>query len=195
MIKLSQAIIVEGKYDKIKLDQIFDAVIVTTNGFGIFNDKEKLEYIRRLTRERGVIIFTDPDGSGLVIRNHLKSVLPSEGVYHAYIPDIKGKEKRKAMPGKAGLLGVEGVDDQLIIDAVMASGVERQTEDNGDISAKITKTDMFELGLSGGKGSQKKRKLLAQKLRLPSNISSNGLLDAVNALGYSKEDLHDILEQ
>ena len=194
MIKLSQAIIVEGKYDKIKLDQIFDAVIVTTNGFGIFNDKEKLEYIRRLARERGVIIFTDPDGSGLVIRNHLKSVLPPECVYHAYIPDIKGKEKRKAMPGKAGLLGVEGVDDRLIIDAVMASGVERQPEGDG-AKEKITKTDMFELGLSGGKGSQEKRRLLAQKLRLPSNISSNGLLDAVNALRYSKEDIYTFLSK
>lgn len=194
MIKLSQAIIVEGKYDKIKLDQIFDAVIVTTNGFGIFNDKEKLEYIRRLARERGVIIFTDPDGSGLVIRNHLKSVLPPECVYHAYIPDIKGKEKRKAMPGKAGLLGVEGVDDQLIIDAVMASGVERQLEGDG-VKEKITKTDMFELGLSGGKGSHEKRRLLAQKLRLPSNISSNGLLDAINALGYSKEDIYTLLSK
>lgn len=194
MIKLSQAIIVEGKYDKIKLDQIFDAVIVTTNGFGIFNDKEKLEYIRRLARERGVIIFTDPDGSGLVIRNHLKSVLPPECVYHAYIPDIKGKEKRKALPGKAGLLGVEGVDDRLIIDAVMASGVERQSEGDG-AKEKITKTDMFELGLSGGKGSQEKRRLLAQKLRLPSNISSNGLLDAVNALGYSKEDIYTFLSK
>ena len=194
MIKLSQAIIVEGKYDKIKLDQIFDAIIVTTNGFGIFNDKEKLEYIRRLARERGVIIFTDPDGSGLVIRNHLKSVLPPECVYHAYIPDIKGKEKRKAMPGKAGLLGVEGVDDRLIIDAVMASGVERQPEGD-EAKEKITKTDMFELGLSGGKGSQEKRRLLAQKLRLPSNISSNGLLDAVNALRYSKEDIYTFLSK
>ena len=194
MIKLSQAIIVEGKYDKIKLDQIFDAIIVTTNGFGIFNDKEKLEYIRRLARERGVIIFTDPDGSGLVIRNHLKSVLPPGCVYHAYIPDIKGKEKRKAMPGKAGLLGVEGVDDRLIIDAVMASGVERQPEGD-EAKEKITKTDMFELGLSGGKGSQEKRRLLAQKLRLPSNISSNGLLDAVNALRYSKEDIYTFLSK
>lgn len=178
MIHLEQAIIVEGKYDKIKLGQIFDAVIVATEGFGIFKDEEKLNYLRLLAKTCGIIVFTDPDDAGLVIRNHIKSTIQEGTVYHAYVPDISGKEKRKRAPGKAGLLGVEGVPDQLIIDAVLSCGVQA----GKGRPDQITKTDLFELGLSGGSGSSRLRKVLAARLKLPSNISSNGLLDAINLL-------------
>lgn len=178
MIKLRQALVVEGKYDKIKLGQIFDAVIVATEGFGLFNDTEKVEYLRMLARTCGIIVFTDPDGAGLVIRNHIKSIISEGEVYHAYIPDIPGKEKRKRIPGKEGLLGVEGVDNQLIIDAVMSCGIYEDREEH----EKVTKTDMYELGFSGRKDSAERRQKLIKKMKLPSNISTNGLLDAINAM-------------
>ncbi len=184
MIRLEEAIVVEGKYDKIKLGQIFDAVIVTTDGFGIFNDPEKLAYLRRLAITCGIIVFTDPDGAGLVIRNHIKSAVGEGKVYHAYIPDVPGKERRKRQPGKAGLLGVEGVSDQMIIDAVLASGVRGSSRPRDP----ITKADLYALGLSGGSGSAALRKKLAARLALPSNLSANGLLDAVNLL-CSREEL------
>lgn len=178
MIRLAQAIVVEGKYDKIKLGQIFDAVIITTDGFGIFNDREKMDYLRRLAVTCGIIVFTDPDGAGLVIRNHIKSAVGEGKVYHAYIPDVPGKERRKRQPGKAGLLGVEGVSDRMIIDAVLSCGVgESQTPKH-----PITKADLYDLGLSGSIGSAALRKKLAARLCLPSNLSANGLLDAVNLL-------------
>ena len=190
MIHLDQAIIVEGKYDKIKLGQIFDAVIVATEGFGIFKDEQKLNYLRLLAKTCGIIVFTDPDGAGLVIRNHIKSTVQEGTVYHAYVPDIPGKEKRKRVPGKAGLLGVEGVPDQLIIDAILSCGVQ-EGQGKGD---QITKTDLFELGLSGGSGSSRLRKALAARLNLPSNISSNGLLDAINLL-CTKAELEALVDE
>ncbi|MBQ1270877.1 MAG: DUF4093 domain-containing protein [Clostridia bacterium] len=190
MIKLRQAIIVEGKYDKIKLGQIFDAVIVATEGFGLFNDPEKLEYLRMLARTCGIIVFTDPDGAGLVIRNHIKSTIHEGEVLHAYIPDIPGKEKRKRIPGKEGLLGVEGVDDQLIIDAVMSCGIQEEREER----EKVTKTDMYKLGFSGRKDSAERRQKLIRKMKLPSNISTNGLLDAINALFDLDEFLDFVLD-
>lgn len=189
MIKLDQVIIVEGKYDKIKVGQIFDAEIITTDGFGIFKNEKKLEYIRRIAEKRGVIILTDPDGAGLVIRNHFKSVLKGENVYYAYIPQLEGKERRKTRPGKEGLLGVEGVKDDVIINAVMSCGV-KASENTGE---KLTKTDMFELGLSGGQGSADKRKRLAKKLDLPDNISANSLLDALNIL-YSRDEIEKLVK-
>lgn len=179
MIRLEQAIIVEGKYDKIKLGQLFDAVIVATEGFSIFTNTEKLEYLRMLAKTCGIIVFTDPDGAGLMIRNHIKSTVQEGKVYHAYVPDIPGKEKRKRVPGKAGLLGVEGVPNQLIIDAILSCGIETGAE---EVREKITKNDLYELGLSGHPNSTELRKALAAKLKLPSNLSTNGLLDAINLL-------------
>lgn len=190
MIHLEQAIIVEGKYDKIKLGQLFDAVIVATEGFAIFSDPEKLEYLRRLARTCGIIVFTDPDGAGLVIRNHIKSTVQEGKVYHAYVPDIPGKEKRKRTPGKAGLLGVEGVPNELIINAVLSCGIEESHVQH----EKITKNDLFELGLSGHPNSTGLRKALAARLRLPSNLSANGLLDAINLL-CTRPELEAILAE
>lgn len=190
MIHLEQAIIVEGKYDKIKLGQLFDAVIVATEGFAIFSDPEKLEYLRRLARTCGIIVFTDPDGAGLVIRNHIKSTVQEGKVYHAYVPDIPGKEKRKRTPGKAGLLGVEGVPNELIINAVLSCGIEESHVQH----EKITKNDLYELGLSGHPNSTGLRKALAARLRLPSNLSANGLLDAINLL-CTRPELEAILAE
>ena len=191
MIRLDQAIIVEGKYDKIKLGQIFDAVIVATEGFGIFSNAEKLDYLRTLAKTCGIIIFTDPDGAGLVIRNHIKSTVQEGKVYHAYVPDIPGKEKRKRTPGKAGLLGVEGIPDQLIIDAILSCGISECT---AAAREKITKNDLFMLGLSGHPNSTNLRKALAARLRLPSNLSANGLLDAINLL-CTKPELEALVEE
>jgi len=190
MIRLEQAIVVEGKYDKIKLGQIFDAVIVATEGFGIFSNAEKLDYLRTLAKTCGIIVFTDPDGAGLVIRNHIKSTVQEGKVYHAYVPDIPGKEKRKRTPGKAGLLGVEGIPDRLIIDAILSCGITGHT----DVREKITKNDLYMLGLSGHPNSTDLRKALAARLRLPSNLSANGLLDAINLL-CTKPELEALVEE
>ncbi len=190
MIQLDQAIIVEGKYDKIKLGQIFDAVIVATDGFAIFSDDEKLAYLRKLAKTCGIIVFTDPDGAGLVIRNHIKSTVQEGNVYHAYVPDIPGKEKRKRTPGKAGLLGVEGIPDKLIIDAILSCGIQESHTQR----EKITKNDLFELGLSGHPNSTDLRKALAVRLRLPSNLSTNGLLDAINLL-CTRQELEVLVEE
>ncbi|MEA4921288.1 MAG: DUF4093 domain-containing protein [Clostridiaceae bacterium] len=190
MINIEQAIIVEGKYDKIKLGQLFNATIVSTEGFGIFADSEKLAYIRELAKKCGIIIFTDPDGAGLVIRNYLKGAVSKGIIYHAYIPDIEGKEKRKRLPGKAGLLGVEGVPDDLLISAITSCGISC-SEGHGK-KKEITKADMYALGLSGGKDSVLMRKKLSKRLLLPSNISANGLLDALNTL-YSLSELQEMV--
>lgn len=190
MIKLDQVIVVEGKYDKIKVGQIFDTEIITTDGFGIFKNDKKLEYMRRVAQKRGIIILTDSDGAGLVIRNHLKSVLNDENVYYAYIPQLEGKERRKAHPGKEGLLGVEGVSDDVIIKAVMSCGIKPAHEEQKE---RLTKGDMYDLGLSGGQGSAEKRKRLAKSLDLPDNISANSLLDALNIL-CTKDEIIKLLK-
>ena len=179
MIKLGPVILVEGKYDKIKLGQIFDATILTTDGFGIFKQKDKLALLRRLAEGRGLVVFTDSDGGGLVIRNYLKGAIPEGKLYHAYIPDLYGKEKRKAKGSKEGKLGVEGVPDEVIIKAVEQSGAL-----SGELPASggITKADLFELGLSGGAGSAQRRKALLKALQLPENLSPNALLDVMNCI-------------
>ena len=179
MIKLGPVILVEGKYDKIKLGQIFDGTILTTDGFGIFKQKDKLDLLRRLAESRGLLVFTDSDGAGLVIRNYLKGAIPEGKLYHAYIPDLYGKEKRKAKGSKEGKLGVEGVPDAVIIKAVEQSGaLSRELP----VSGNITKADLFELGLSGGAGSAKKRQVLLKALELPENLSPNALLDVLNCI-------------
>ena len=179
MIKVGPVILVEGKYDKIKLSQIFDATILTTDGFGIFKQKDKLALLRRLAETRGLLIFTDPDGAGFVIRNYLKGAVPKEKLFHAYIPDLYGKEKRKAKGSKEGKLGVEGVPDDVIIRAVEASGALQ-----GSVPAQsgITKADLYELGLSGSAGSTQRRLRLLKELQLPQQLSSNALLDVLNCI-------------
>ena len=179
MIKVGPVILVEGKYDKIKLSQIFDATILTTDGFGIFKQKDKLALLRRLAETRGLLIFTDPDGAGFVIRNYLKGAVSKEKLFHAYIPELYGKEKRKAKGSKEGKLGVEGVPDDVIIRAVEASGALQ-----GSVPAKsgITKADLYELGLSGSAGSTQRRLRLLKELQLPQQLSSNALLDVLNCI-------------
>ena len=190
MIKVGPVILVEGKYDKIKLSQIFDATILTTDGFGIFKQKDKLALLRRLAETRGLLIFTDPDGAGFVIRNYLKGAVPKEKLFHAYIPDLYGKEKRKAKGSKEGKLGVEGVPDDVIIRAVEASGALQ-----GSVPAKsgITKADLYELGLSGSAGSTQRRLRLLKELQLPQQLSSNALLDVLNCI-IDLESLTDMVE-
>jgi ribonuclease M5 len=179
MIKLGPVILVEGKYDKIKLSQIFDATILTTDGFGIFKQKDKLDLLRRLAETRGLLVFTDPDGAGFVIRNYLKGAVPKGTIYHAYIPDLYGKEKRKAKGSKEGKLGVEGVPDEVILRAVEQSGaLTEETPQQGG----ITKADLFELGLSGGAGSVQRRQRLLKDLQLPQQLSPNALLDVLNCI-------------
>ena len=179
MIKVGPVILVEGKYDKIKLSQIFDATILTTDGFGIFKQKDKLALLRRLAETRGLLIFTDPDGAGFVIRNYLKGAVPKEKLFHAYIPDLYGKEKRKSKGSKEGKLGVEGVPDDVIIRAVEASGALQ-----GSVPAKsgITKAELYEMGLSGSAGSTQRRLRLLKELQLPQQLSPNALLDVLNCI-------------
>ena len=179
MIKVGPVILVGGKYDKIKLSQIFDATILTTDGFGIFKQKDKLALLRRLAETRGLLIFTDPDGAGFVIRNYLKGAVPKEKLFHAYIPDLYGKEKRKAKGSKEGKLGVEGVPDDVIIRAVEASGALQ-----GSVPAKsgITKAELYEMGLSGSAGSTQRRLRLLKELQLPQQLSPNALLDVLNCI-------------
>lgn len=186
MIKIKQAIVVEGKYDKNTLRQIVDAPIFTTDGFGIMNNRSQLELLRNIAKKRGLIILTDSDGAGFVIRNYLKGALPKDCVYHAYIPDIYGKERRKAAPGKEGKLGVEGMNPAIIEKALLEAGVEPD-ESGHTQSQPICKADLFALGLSGRADSKERRQQLLKQLRLPEHMSPNALLDVLNIL-YSRED-------
>ena len=150
MIKIKEAVIVEGKYDKIKLSNFIDGLIITTEGFGVFRDREKLELIRHLAEVRGILVMTDSDGAGFVIRNFLKGAVPPDRIKHAYIPDVFGKEKRKSSPSKEGKLGVEGLSEEIISKAIARSGAECELTDSRTVSAHdITKTDLYELGLTG----------------------------------------------
>ncbi len=180
MIKLNEAVIVEGKYDKIKISGILDTVIVETDGFAIFKDKEKQRLIRFLAEKRGIIIMTDSDSAGFKIRSFVKNITKSENVKNVYIPDIYGKEKRKTEASKEGKLGVEGVQTQIILDALEKSGV-LYTESNKKQGREITHTDFFEDGISGGENSSEIRKSLAKELGLPEKISSSSLLKIINS--------------
>lgn len=181
MVSIRQAIVVEGRYDKNTLSQIVDAPIFETSGFGVMNDKQLLSFLRRVAEQRGLIILTDSDGAGFVIRNYLKGALPKDKVLHAYIPDLYGKEKRKATPGKEGKLGVEGMNPEVLLTALKNAGA---TIDGETVTPKqqITKQDFYALGLSGTKDSKTNRQKLLQRLDLPQHMSSNALLDAVNVL-------------
>lgn len=182
MIKIREAIVVEGRYDKNTLSQIVDAPILETSGFGIMKDREQLELLRRVAATRGLIVFTDSDGAGFVIRNFLKGAIPAENMKHAYIPDVYGKERRKSAPGKEGKLGVEGMSSEVIIHALRQAGATIEGETTTHTIGNITKQDLMDLGLSGGKDSSQKRKILLKKLQLPENMSSNAMLQALNLL-------------
>ena len=187
MVKLKQAIVVEGKYDKNALRQIVDTAVFTTDGFGVMNDRTKLAFLRTVAERRGLIILTDSDGAGFVIRNYLKGALPKDRVLHAYIPDIPGKEKRKSAPGKEGKLGVEGMNPKVLLEALRKAGADFEEEASHQPRTSVTKADFYELGLTGGPDSQKKRLALLRYLNLPEHMSANALLEALNVL-YSRED-------
>ena len=196
MKKIKEVIVVEGRYDKNTLSQTVDATIITLGGFGVFNDKEKLAFLRRLAEKQGIIVLTDSDGAGFVIRNYLKGALPKELVKQAYIPDIYGKERRKRKGGKEGKLGVEGMKPEILLEALHRAGATFLDEEPENHSARepITKADLFLLGLSGGEGSAAKRQALLRKLDLPEHLTANALLEALNLL-YDKESLIETLEQ
>ena len=193
MVNIRECIVVEGRYDKNTLAQIVNAPIVETSGFGIFKDKAQQRLLRQIAAKRGVIVFTDSDGAGFVIRNFLKGLIPASQLKHAYIPDIPGKERRKASAGKEGLLGVEGMTPEIILDALRRCGATIEGESVLQSSA-ITKQDFMALGLSGGAGSSEKRARLMAKLGLPEHMSSNALLQAVNLL-YTLPELQELVGQ
>ena len=180
MLDVKQAIVVEGRYDAQKLRQIVNAPVFETSGFGVMNDKKLLSLLRRVAQKRGLIILTDPDGAGFVIRNYLRGALPPDRVLHAYVPDIYGKERRKLRPGKEGKLGVEGMDADTILRALQNAGV--QASDSGKPREPITKYDLYACGLSGQGGSRAARRRLLQELDLPERMSANALLQALNVL-------------
>ncbi len=193
MIKIREAIVVEGRYDKNTLSQIVDAPILETAGFGIFKDKKQMALLRQVAEKRGLIVFTDSDGAGFVIRNHIKSAIPGKYLKHAYIPDIPGKEKRKAAPGKEGKLGVEGMRPETIVEALRKAGAT--IEGNSVAPAgQITKQDLVELGLSGGADASAKRLALLKKLELPEHMSANAMLQALNLL-YDLDELREMVFQ
>ena len=193
MLKIREAIVVEGRYDKNTLSQIVDAPILETSGFGIFKDKEQMALLRAVAVRRGMIVFTDSDGAGFVIRNHLKSAIPNQYLKHAYIPDIPGKEKRKAAPGKEGKLGVEGMTPDVILTALKAAGATFEDGTKAAESGGISKQDLFSLGLSGCADSSGKRLALQKKLNLPEHMSANALLQALNLL-YSMDELSRLVK-
>ena len=193
MVKIKEAILVEGRYDKNTLCQIVDAPILETSGFGIFKDRKQMALLRQVAEKRGLIVFTDSDGAGFVIRNHVKSAIPAKYLKHAYIPDIMGKEKRKAAPGKEGKLGVEGMSREIILEALRRSGATIEGE-NAAYSHQITKQDLMALGLSGSADASQKRLALLKKLNLPEHLSPNAMLQALNLL-LTLEELENILQE
>ena len=194
MVKIKQAIVVEGKYDQNTLSQLVDTTIFQTRGFGVMHDKALLELLRKAAKTTGLIIFTDSDGAGFVIRNFLKGALPKEGVLHAYIPDIPGKEKRKRAPGKEGLLGVEGMTKEILLSALENAGADLGGEAEKRPGDTITKFDLYAAGLSGRPDSASKRAAFLEKLRFPAHMSANALLDALNLL-YTREEFLALFEE
>ena len=186
MVKIREAIVVEGRYDKNTLSQVVDAPILETAGFGIFKDR----LLRRVAEKRGLIVFTDSDGAGFVIRNHIKSAIPGKYLKHAYIPDIPGKERRKSAPGREGKLGVEGMTPEVILAALRNAGATIEGEETTS-SGDITKQDLMALGLSGGSNAGEKRKALLKKLE---HMSANAMLQALNLL-YTREELEQMLNE
>lgn len=184
MIKIKQAVIVEGKYDKIRLSNIVDTVIVPVHGFSVYRDRETAELIRMLARTRGIVILTDSDSAGFQIRNKIKEIARGGSVINVYVPDIEGKERRKREPSKQGLLGVEGIDDEIILEAFRKAGV--LAEKSEAPKDPITKADLAELGLIGAENSSQKRTALQRILGLPERLSANMLLEMLNVM-YTRE--------
>ncbi len=194
MLRIREAIVVEGRYDKNTLSQLVDGVILETNGFGIFKDREKLALLRRIAEKRGLILLTDSDGAGFVIRNYLKGAIPPEQVKQAYIPDLFGKEKRKRRPGREGKLGVEGMSPAVLEAALRQAGATILGEEARRQMTALTKADLYACGLSGGEGSKEKRHSLLRQLGLPEHLSPNAMLPVLSAL-YTREDLLNALER
>ena len=182
MLKIKEAIVVEGRYDKNTLSQLVDTMIIETKGFGIFKDNERLALLRRLAGERGLVVLTDSDGAGFLIRNFLKGAIPPRQVKHAYIPDLFGKERRKRQPGKEGKLGVEGMRPQVLEEALRRAGVTFLDQEPGEQAPRrpITKADLFSAGLSGGPDSASRRQALLRRLDLPEHMTANAMLEALN---------------
>ena len=193
MVKIKEAIVVEGRYDKNTLSQIVDAPILETSGFGIFKDKEQMALLRRVAELRGLIVFTDADGAGFIIRNHIKSAIPAQFLKHAYTPDVFGKERRKVRGGKEGKLGVEGMTREIILDSLRRAGATFEGEKAAESRQEITKADLMDLGLYGP-NSAENRAALIKKLGFPEKMSTNALLQAVNLL-YSLDELKQTLEK
>lgn len=196
MRKIKEVIVVEGRYDKNTLAQTVDAVIITLGGFAVFNDREKLAFLRRLAERQGLIVLTDSDGAGFVIRNYLKGALPGDKVKQAYIPDVSGKERRKRYPGREGKLGVEGMRPEVLLEALRRAGATFLDETGAEPprGVPLTKADLFELGLTGGQDSAARRRALLRRLDLPEHLTANGLLEALNLL-YSREEIEVLLRE
>ena len=191
MIKIREAIVVEGRYDKAAVAAVVDTLIVDTAGFGIFSDKEKLAMLRRLARARGLVILTDSDGGGFVIRNFLKGAIDPALVKHAYIPDVYGKERRKKAPSKEGTMGVEGMSREVILEALRRAGVtEEETE--APVATPITKAELYAMGLTGRPDSAARRESVKRALALPRHLTTNALLEVLNSL-TTREELEKIL--
>lgn len=193
MVRVREAIVVEGRYDKNTLSQIVDAPIFETNGFGILKDKAQLALLRQVASKRGLIVFTDSDGAGFVIRNYLKGAIAPELLKHAYIPDVPGKERRKSAPGKEGKLGVEGMPPKVILEALRRAGATIEGEPDRQ-KTQLTKQNLIALGLSGGENSAAKRLRLLKRLGFPEHMSANAMLQALNLL-YTPEELKKLLEE
>ena len=187
MIRIREAIIVEGRYDKNTLAQIVDAPILETSGFGIFHDRQRLALLRRLAETRGIIVLTDSDGAGFVIRNYLRSAIDPSQVKHAYIPDVAGKERRKRTASKEGKLGVEGMRPDVLLEALRRAGATIEGEETMAAGARITKADLYAAGLTGGADSKAARQRLLAQLDLPEHLSTNALLEVLNALMAREE--------
>ena len=194
MRSVEEVILVEGRYDKNALSQVVDAVILETGGFGIFKDRQKQALLRKLAAQRGLIVLTDPDGAGFVIRNFIKGCVPPEQIKQAYVPDLYGKEKRKSSPSKEGKLGVEGMRPQVLLLALERAGAHFRDETDAMSQAqKISKADLYRCGLSGGEGSREKRAKLLKRLDLPERLTADGLLDVLNA-SMSREEFLSLME-
>ena len=181
MHSVREVIVVEGRYDKNALSQVVDAVIIETSGFGIFNDAEKRKLLQTMAEARGLIVLTDSDGAGFVIRNYIRGCVDPKLVKHAYIPDIYGKERRKSAPSREGKLGVEGMKPQVLLDALIRAGATFDDEENKKTAPRISKADMYARGLSGREVSAEKRAQLIKQLGLPERLTADGLLDVLNA--------------
>lgn len=194
MFRIQEAIVVEGRYDKNTLSQVVDTLILETNGFGLFHDPERMALLRKAAEKRGLIVLTDSDGAGFVIRNRIKGAVPKEWVKHAYIPDVYGKEKRKRKPGKEGKLGVEGMPPQVIEQALRRAGATFLGEAvPGECLHPLTKADLYAAGLTGGEGSALRRMELLKRLELPEHMSANALLAVLNGC-YSAGEARELLD-